>query len=154
MRSTGVPICATSSLPAKRDALAIASGLWLGGSMAAVLCQNSGLGNMVNPLASLTDPFRIPVLLIVTLRGLPGTHDEPQHTVMGRITTQLLRLLGIPHAEIPQDADAAQETLDTAVCTLTRDERPFALLVRKDTFVNTKRTVATHTRHPVCRTRL
>ena len=69
------------------DALAIASGLWLGGNMAAVLCQNSGLGNMVNPLASLTSPFRIPVLLIVTLRGLPGTHDEPQHTVMGRITT-------------------------------------------------------------------
>jgi phosphonopyruvate decarboxylase len=126
------------------DALAIASGLWLSGSIAAVLCQNSGLGNMVNPLASLTDPFRIPVLLIVTLRGLPGTHDEPQHAVMGRITTQLLHLLEIPHAEIPQDAHAAQETLDTAVSTLTRDERPFALLVKKDTFVNTKRKVATY----------
>jgi phosphonopyruvate decarboxylase len=62
---------------------------------------------------------------------------------MGRITTQLLHLLEIPCAEIPQEADAAQQTLDTAVGTLTRDERPFALLVRKDTFANTKRTVAT-----------
>ena len=54
------------------DAVAIAAGAQLGGLRAIVMFQNSGLGNAVNPLTSLTYTFKIPVLLIVTLRGEPG----------------------------------------------------------------------------------
>ncbi len=72
------------------EAVAIAAGAWLAGRQTAVMCQNSGLGNAVNPLTSLNTPFRIPTLLIVTWRGQPGLKDEPQHELMGRITQSLL----------------------------------------------------------------
>src|SRR6202451_2596552 len=64
------------------EAVAIAAGAWLAGRRTVVMCQNSGLGNAVNPLTSLNAPFRIPTLLIVTWRGQPGIPDEPQHKVM------------------------------------------------------------------------
>ena len=84
------------------DAVAIAAGAELGGSPAVVMFQNSGLGNAVNPLTSLTWTFRIPVLLIVTWRGEPGGYaDEPQHELMGAITPQLLELMGIPWELFP-----------------------------------------------------
>ena len=54
------------------------------------MMQNSGLGNAVSPLSSLNWVFRIPVLLIVTLRGEPGLQDEPQHELMGQITGRIL----------------------------------------------------------------
>src|SRR6185436_14704845 len=68
------------------EAVGIAAGAWLAGKRAVVMCQNSGLGNMINPLTSLNYPFRIPALLIVTWRGQPTLKDEPQHELMGRIT--------------------------------------------------------------------
>ena len=70
--------------------MAIAAGAWLAGRGTVVMCQNSGLGNAVNPLTSLNAPFRIPTLLIVTWRGQPGLADEPQHELMGQITQPLL----------------------------------------------------------------
>ena len=54
-----------------------------------------GLGNAVNPLTSLTFPFRIPLLLITTQRGEPGVPDEPQHALMGAVTEDLLRVLRV-----------------------------------------------------------
>ncbi|VFM96378.1 MAG: phosphonopyruvate decarboxylase [Candidatus Kentron sp. G] len=73
------------------DAVAIAAGAELGGMRGIAMMQNSGLGNAVNPLTSLTHTLRIPVLLIITLRGEPGgPEDEPQHELMGAITTAML----------------------------------------------------------------
>ena len=68
------------------EAVGIASGAWLAGRSTVVMCQNSGLGNTINPLTSLNWPFRIPTLMLVTLRGEPGLGDEPQHELMGQIT--------------------------------------------------------------------
>lgn len=79
------------------DAVAIAAGAQLGGLRAIAMFQNSGLGNAVNPLTSLTYTFKIPILLIVTLRGEPGgAPDEPQHKLMGEITERMLDLMEIP----------------------------------------------------------
>lgn len=62
------------------DAVAIAAGVTVAGKRSVVMFQNSGFGNAVNPLTSLTDTFRIPMMVIVTYRGEPGGHpDEPQH---------------------------------------------------------------------------
>src|SRR6201747_3181055 len=88
------------------EAVAIAAGAWLAGRQTAVMCQNSGLGNAVNPLTSLNTPFRIPTLLIVTWRGQPGLKDEPQHELMGRITQKLLDVIEVPHRRFPDDPDA------------------------------------------------
>ena len=95
------------SASSEGDALAIAAGHWLGGRRAVVLCQNSGLGNMVNPLTSLNEPLGLPVLIIMTWRGKPGVIDEPQHELMGRITPGILDLLGITWAMLPTDDEQA-----------------------------------------------
>ena len=77
------------------EAVAIAAGAWLAGKKSVVMCQNSGLGNMINPLTSLNAPFGIPTLLIITWRGQPGLPDEPQHNLMGKITTPILNVMKI-----------------------------------------------------------
>jgi len=84
------------------EAVGIAAGAWLAGRRPAVLIQNSGLGNTVNPLAALTQPFGIPVLLLVSWRGQPGTGDAPQHAVMGASTHGLLSELGVAHEELAE----------------------------------------------------
>ena len=67
--------------------------------------QNSGIGNAVNPLASLMDPdvYSIPVLMIIGWRGEPGVKDEPQHVKQGKITVSQLELMGIPFRIISED---------------------------------------------------
>ena len=77
------------------EAIGIAAGAYLAGRKTAVMCQNSGLGNTINPLTSLNYPFKIPTLLIVTLRGEPGIKDEPQHELMGQITGEALIRIGV-----------------------------------------------------------
>lgn len=75
------------------NALALASGYHLAtGKVPCVYLQNSGLGNIVNPLTSLTHPkvYGIPTIFVVGWRGQPGIHDEPQHVFMGEITEKIL----------------------------------------------------------------
>ena len=87
-------------------ALALASGTYLAtGKIPLVYMQNSGLGNIVNPLMSLTDPdvYSLPALLLVGWRGEPGLKDEPQHVKQGKVTITLLESLGIKYAILPDD---------------------------------------------------
>lgn len=114
------------------EAIAIAAGAWLAGRQTAVMCQNSGLGNAVNPLTSLNTPFRIPTLLIVTWRGQPGLKDEPQHELMGRITQALLATMELEHRPFPTDTDELQPTLDAAREAMGRTGLPFALVMARD----------------------
>jgi phosphonopyruvate decarboxylase len=114
------------------EAVAIASGAWLAGRKTVVMCQNSGLGNAVNPLTSLSFPFRIPTLLVVTWRGQPGIHDEPQHELMGQITGHLLETMRIPHRAFPETAGAVAPALDEAEGEMARSELPFAFVMAKD----------------------
>lgn len=114
------------------DAVAIAAGAELGGSGGVAMFQNSGLGNAVNPLTSLTWTFRIPILLIVTWRGEPGGHaDEPQHELMGQITPRMLELMDIPWTLFPASDAAIAPTLDVAVARMQAEQRPCALVMRK-----------------------
>ena len=113
------------------EAVAIAAGAWLAGRRTAVMCQNSGLGNTVNPLTSLNHPFRIPTLLIVTWRGQPGLGDEPQHELMGQVTASLLDTIAIGHTVFPRDADAVAATLERADRAMAADDLPFALVMEK-----------------------
>jgi len=121
------------------DAVAIAAGAELGGRPAVVMFQNSGLGNAVNPLTSLTWTFRIPVLLIVTWRGEPGGHaDEPQHELMGAITPPLLELMGIPWSLFPEKESEVGPALDRALAHLHGERRPYALVMRKGSVAETR----------------
>jgi phosphonopyruvate decarboxylase len=114
------------------DAVAIAAGAELGGTRGVAMFQNSGFGNAVSPLTSLTHTFRIPVLLIITLRGEPGgAPDEPQHELMGQITTGLLELMNIPWAFFPESDEDIEPVLSQARAHMDRAGEPFALVMRK-----------------------
>jgi phosphonopyruvate decarboxylase len=114
------------------DAIAVVAGAELAGQRGVVMFQNSGFGNTVNPLTSLTHTFRIPLLIIVTLRGEPGgPADEPQHELMGLITSDLLELLGIAWDWFPTEEDAIEPVLERAVATMDNEQRSFALIMRK-----------------------
>lgn len=113
------------------EAVAIAAGAWLAGRRTVVMCQNSGLGNAVNPLTSLNHPFRIPTLMIVTWRGEPGLKDEPQHALMGPITPALLDTIRVPHRPFPEAEDEVEPRLAEAEQTMEATGLPFALVMRK-----------------------
>ncbi|MEA3116155.1 MAG: phosphonopyruvate decarboxylase, partial [Caballeronia sp.] len=89
------------------DAVALIAGVALGASgvhkarRGISMMQNSGLGNAVSPLTSLTWTFRLPQLLIVTWRGQPGVADEPQHALMGPVTPAMLDTMEIPWELFP-----------------------------------------------------
>jgi len=113
------------------DAVAIASGAALAGRRSVALMQNSGLGNAVSPLSSLNWVFRIPVLLIVTLRGEPGLADEPQHELMGQVTTQILDDLQIPWDWFPRSAGEVEGALTVAQWHMDRSGLPYAFVMKK-----------------------
>jgi phosphonopyruvate decarboxylase len=115
------------------EAVAIAAGAWLGGGLGCALGQNSGLGNMVNPLTSLLHPASIPALLLVTWRGEPGRKDEPQHELMGQMTTSLLDLMQIAWDLLPADPARLRDVLSGAADYMARERRPYALVIQKDT---------------------
>ncbi len=125
------------------DAVAIASGAELAGRRSVVMLQNSGLGNAVNPLSSLNQVFRIPILLIVTHRGEPGgAPDEPQHELMGRATIPLLDLLAIPHEPFPEDGGDIAPALQRAVASMDATGAPYALVMKKGSVSAFEREVA------------
>lgn len=115
------------------DAVAIGTGAELAGKRAIVMMQNSGLGNAVSPLTSLNAVFRIPVLLIVTLRGEPGgPHDEPQHELMGAITTQMLETMKVAWDWFPMEEAEIGPAIEKAVAHMDKNGLPFCLVMKKD----------------------
>ena len=115
------------------DAVAAAAGAYIGGHYGVAMMQNSGLGNAVSPLTSLTHIFRIPLLIICTHRGAPGVHDEPQHELMGQITERLFDTLQIPWEVFPQTRDEIVPALVRAMTHFERESRPYALIMQKGT---------------------
>ena len=113
------------------EAVAIAAGAWLASRKTVVMCQNSGLGNTINPLTSLNFPFKIPTLLIVTWRGQPGLKDEPQHELMGQITAAMLDTIRIGHLPFPKDTNKILEAIDWSVESMERISLPVALIMEK-----------------------
>ena len=117
-------------------AVGLAAGHYLAtGQPACVYMQNSGEGNIINPLASLTDPevYNIPVLLLIGWRGRPGVHDEPQHVKQGKVTTGLLNVMGINYEVLAKEEDKAEKQISKAIKAL-QNKEVFALVIEKDTF--------------------
>ena len=150
---TGVPdsllknLCAyiTDNLPSNQHVIAaneggavgLAAGYHLAtGKIPVVYMQNSGLGNTVNPLMSLTDRlvYNIPVLLVIGWRGEPGVKDEPQHRKQGIVTLPLLDTMGIKYEILTDDETQLNEQILRAVDHMQATREAFALVVRKGTF--------------------
>ena len=121
-------------------AVGLAAGHYLAtGQPACVYMQNSGEGNIINPLASLTDPevYNIPVLLLIGWRGRPGVHDEPQHVKQGKVTTGLLNTMGINFDVLSKEEDKAEKQIAKAIDALKKKD-VYALVIEKDTFEDYK----------------
>jgi phosphonopyruvate decarboxylase len=118
-------------VPAVREdvALGIASATYFTGGLGGVIMQNSGVGNLVNPLTSFSLMYRIPALLIVGWRGYGGPpNDAPEHWVMGAKTPQFLDLLEIPYEIL--EPDNLEAALDRLLPAIEQRSVPGALLVR------------------------
>lgn len=121
-------------------AVGLAAGYHLAtGKIGVVYMQNSGEGNIINPLASLIDRevYNIPVLLLIGWRGRPGVHDEPQHVKQGKITIDLLNLMGINYEVLCKDENQASKQIEKAVRELSQND-VYALVIEKDTFEDYK----------------
>lgn len=118
-------------------AVALAAGYHLAtNKVGCVYMQNSGQGNTINPLASLTDRevYHIPLLLMIGWRGRPGVHDEPQHVKQGKITTGLLNTMGINYEVLSKEEDTARRQIEKAMTSIKETGDVYALVVEKDTF--------------------
>jgi len=119
------------------NAAALAAGYHLAtGNIPLVYMQNSGLGNIVNPLMSLTCPevYGIPMILLIGWRGEPGVKDEPQHVKQGAVTLELLKTMGIPYEILPENQQEAAALLNQVCRKSVKASSPAALVVRKGTF--------------------
>ena len=118
-------------VPAVREdvALGIASSAYFAGGLGGVIMQNSGLGNLVNPLTSFNLMYKIPALLIVGWRGHGGPpNDAPEHWVMGEKTPQFFDLLDLPYETL--EPDNLGSVLDRLLAAINERSVPGALLVR------------------------
>ncbi|MBQ4059405.1 MAG: phosphonopyruvate decarboxylase [Lachnospiraceae bacterium] len=95
---------------------AIAAGYHLAtNKVPVVYMQNSGQGNVINPIASLLNDkvYAIPVIFVVGWRGEPGVHDEPQHIYQGEVTLKLLEDMDIKTFVVGKDT--TEEELNSAM---------------------------------------
>lgn len=118
-------------------AMGLAAGYYLAtGKIPVVYMQNSGEGNIINPLMSLTDKdvYNIPVLLIIGWRGEPGKHDEPQHVKQGKVTLSLLDAMGVKYAILSENETEASKQIAEAAQYMNQTKEAYALIVRKGTF--------------------
>ena len=106
------------------------------GEVPVVYMQNSGLGNIINPLLSLADEkvYSIPMILIIGWRGEPGVKDEPQHIKQGEITLNLLEVMDIDYFVIDKNTEKINDLIKIVVDNSKSKSKPTAIVVRKGTF--------------------
>lgn len=121
------------------NAVAIASGYHLAtNKFPVVYLQNSGLGNIVNPVTSLTHSkvYSIPMIYIIGWRGQPGFHDAPQHKKQGEITLDMLELLDIDYTIINKESEfsALKDTFESEFLPKLTNGESIAVVVSKSAF--------------------
>ncbi len=155
---TGVPdsllndfcLYASTNLPNDRhviaanegNAIALAVGNHIAtGNVPLVYMQNSGLGNAINPLLSLTNKevYAIPLVLLIGWRGDPEIKDHAHHKKQGELTPILLNSMGIPYKVIENDSIDYSDIIHWAVKTATELSGPTAILAKKGTLTKIKK---------------
>lgn len=115
---------------------ALAAGYHLAtGKVPVVYMQNSGEGNIINPVASLLNDkvYAIPMIFIIGWRGEPGIHDEPQHIYQGEVTIKLMEDMGIETFVIGKET-TCEEIADVMKCyrKILEQGKNVAFVIRKD----------------------
>lgn len=102
-----------------------------------VYLQNSGIGNIINPLASIANQevYGVPMLFVVGWRGEPGKKDEPQHVYQGRVTCELFEVMDVPCSVLDSTTTMAQfQELLKEVKKYLDAHKQFALVIKKGAF--------------------
>jgi phosphonopyruvate decarboxylase len=137
--------CITDTLPKQNHTITANEGAAVGlaigyhiatGGVPLVYMQNSGLGNIVNPVMSLASPevYAVPMVFLVGWRGEPGKKDEPQHVHQGRVTEMMLGSMEIPTQVLSMDPSEARQQTQDAIRQAREQNAPVALLIQKGTF--------------------
>lgn len=121
------------------SATALATGYHFAtGKIPLIYMQNSGEGNMINPLLSIVDPdvYSVPLLIVIGWRGEPGIHDEPQHVKQGKVTCDLLDAMKIPYSVLSSENcdKCVDKVLEKAYGYIKENSAPYALVIKKGTF--------------------
>lgn len=119
------------------SATGLATGYHLAtGKIPMIYMQNSGEGNMVNPLMSIADPdvYSIPMLIIIGWRGEPGVHDEPQHVKQGKVTCDLLDAMKVPYEILSDNEADLPAQFEKAYKYIKENNAQYAFVIRKGTF--------------------
>ncbi|MCR5253297.1 MAG: phosphonopyruvate decarboxylase [Treponema sp.] len=119
------------------SATGLATGYHLAtGKIPMIYMQNSGEGNMVNPLMSIADPdvYSIPMLIIIGWRGEPGVHDEPQHVKQGKVTCDLLDAMKVPYEVLSDNEADLPAQFEKAYKYIKENNAQYAFVIRKGTF--------------------
>jgi phosphonopyruvate decarboxylase len=121
--------------PSEGDAIAIASGAWLSGKKGLVLCQNSGLFDILGSISSILLRFKIPLVLFVSWRG----YEEDSAYPLGKKTLESFEMLGLSPRVLKKDTSLRdfREYLDEAEESL-KNQRPFVFLVQRGIFDSKK----------------
>ncbi len=126
-------VCAVS----EGEATGIAAGSSLTGRIGIVMLQNSGLGNIINPITSLINIYKIPCLFIVSHRGDPDSgKDAVQHTIMGKITYDLLDQVGVYYQDFPSESSEIKTAVDKAFAYMQKRSLPAAFILKKNTIAS------------------
>lgn len=114
---------------------ALAAGYHLAtGKVPVVYMQNSGEGNIINPVASLMNDhvYAIPCIFVIGWRGQPGVHDEPQHIFQGMVTGTLLTDMDIEHFELgPETTEEELEEVMKGYRELLAKGKQVAFVIKK-----------------------
>lgn len=117
------------------NAIGIASGHYFATKeIPLVYMQNSGMGNVINPLASLVDRdvYAVPMLLLIGWRGQGNTEpNHPQHKLQGEITPALLDVMHIPYSILKDDNDDFRAVIEKAIAYCKETRQPYGLIAPK-----------------------
>jgi phosphonopyruvate decarboxylase len=136
------------------NAVGIAAGHYFStGRLPLVYMQNSGMGNAVNPLASLADKnvYSVPMIWLIGWRGQPNTGDWAQHQLQGEITEKLPGIMNIPVMILSDDEKAAEELVKNACETAMKNRCPVAVIAPKGVLAGEKKANIPDTSYPLSR---
>lgn len=136
------------------NAIGIASGYYFSSNrIPLVYMQNSGMGNMLNPIVSLTDKnvYSVPMILLIGWRGEPDTGDWPQHQKQGEITIKLLEMLGIPYIIAVNDDQKLEEQIKVMIQKAKKERMPAAIIGRKGIFSGGEKVNVKDEKYPLSR---
>ncbi|MFX0086698.1 MAG: hypothetical protein ACFFAU_13585 [Candidatus Hodarchaeota archaeon] len=111
------------------EAIGIASGVGFSGKKSVIYLQNSGLGNIGDALTSLSQLYKLPMLLLISYRGLEPDNEFPEHSIMGEVNESVLRAFKIPYCDLTEKNWRME--IKNAIKKMNEASSPVALLVKK-----------------------